>query len=146
MREISGQQRPRCARAPKESDMSNTTEIEAVLFKRSGDRYVYQSPNPWVFGRSERYLVTEAQKAELMTLIAARRPNLRTMLITAGVLFWAAAASLIVWTLSPHENPTALDALAIAALVLIPPYLACVAALHWQQSRIRPIIVDAPPT
>jgi hypothetical protein len=49
-------------------------------------------------------------------------------------------------TLSPHENPTGLDALAIAALVLIPGYLACVAALYKQQSRIRPIVADAPLT
>jgi hypothetical protein len=126
--------------------MSNTTEIEAVLFKRSGDRYVYQSPNPWVFGRSKRYLVTEAQKAELMSLIAARRPKLRIALVMAIVLFWAAAASLIVWALSPHEDPTAIDALAIAALALIPLYLSWVAALQRQLRRIQPIIDGAPPT
>jgi hypothetical protein len=146
MRQISASAATGPARGSKEIDMSNTTEIEAVLFKRVGDHYVYQSPNPWIFGRKKQYLVTEAQKAELMKLIAARRPKLRITLITAGVLFWLAAATVIASTLSPHENPTGLDALAIAALVLIPGYLACVAALYKQQSRIRPIVADAPLT
>ena len=126
--------------------MSNTSEIEAVLFKRSGDRYVYQSPNPWVFGPSKRYLITEAQKAELIALIAAHRPKLRIALVTAGILLWAAAAGLIAWAVSPHDNPSALDAYAILALVVIPLYLAWVAALHRQLRRIHPVIAEAPPT
>jgi len=126
--------------------MSNTSEIEAVLFKRSGDRYVYQSPNPWVFGPSKRYIVTEAQKAELIALIAARRPKQRIALVTAGILFWAAATGLIAWALSPHDNPSALDAYAILALVVIPLYLAWVVALHRQLRRIHPVIAEAPRT
>jgi hypothetical protein len=126
--------------------MSNASEIEAALFKRSGERYIYQAPHPWLLGRTKRYLVTEAQKAQLMTILAARRPKLRIALVAGGVSAWALAAGLIAWALSPHDNPTVTDALAITALVAIPLYLACVAALHWQLRRIRPILAEAPRT
>jgi hypothetical protein len=66
--------------------------------------------------------------------------------VTAGILLWAAAAGLIVWVLSPHADPTARDAFAIVALVVIPLYLAWVTALQRQLRRIRPIIAKAPPT
>jgi hypothetical protein len=34
--------------------MSNIAEIEAVLFKEVGGGYVFQAPNPWVFGPRSR--------------------------------------------------------------------------------------------
>jgi hypothetical protein len=46
--------------------MSNVAEIEAALFKQVGGGWVFQAPNPWVFGRTSRYLVNETQKAELL--------------------------------------------------------------------------------
>ena len=49
--------------------MSNVAEIEAVLFKQFGSGYVFLAPNPCVFGRSSRYLVNEAQKAEILAII-----------------------------------------------------------------------------
>ena len=39
--------------------------IEEAGFKRIDGGYVFQSRNPWFFGPSHRYLVDEAQKAEI---------------------------------------------------------------------------------
>jgi hypothetical protein len=133
-------------RAPEEDSHVKYQRDRSRVVQAFGGRYIYQAPHPWLFARTKRYLVTEAQKSQLMTILPARRPRLRIALVAGGVSAWAAAAGLIAWALSPHDNPTATDALAITALVLIPLYLACVAALHWQLRRIRPIVAEAPRT
>ena len=126
--------------------MSSAAEIEAVLFKPIGDRYVFQAPNPWVFGRKNRYLVTDAQKQQLLTIVVARRPILRIVMITLGVLLWAAVAATIVWALSPHADPTTADAVAMFVLILVPIFLALVVALQRNLRRMQPILADAPRT
>jgi hypothetical protein len=123
--------------------MSNAREIESVLFKRVAGGNVFQAPNPWVFGRTSRYLVSDAQKAALLAIITPRRPVLRLMLITAVIVAWAGAAGVIVWAVSGHQQTTAADVLGIFALVLVPIYLAWVVALQRNLRRMRPILADA---
>jgi len=126
--------------------MSNAREIESVLFKRVAGGNVFQAPNPWVFGRTSRHIVSDAQKAALLAIITPRRPVLRIALITAVIVAWAGVAGVIVWALSSHKDATAADVLAIVALVLVPIYLAWVVALQRNLRRMRPILADAPPT
>jgi hypothetical protein len=78
--------------ARKEEAMSNAAEIEAVLFKPTAGGYVFQAANPWVFGPMTRYVVSEAQKSELLAIIKPRRPVLWTTGIIAGILLWAASS------------------------------------------------------
>jgi len=126
--------------------MSSAREIESVLFKQVAGGYVFQAPNPWVFGPTSRYLVNDAQKAALLAIITPRRPVLRIALITAVIVIWAGAAGAIVWALSRHDPPTVADVLAIFALVLLPIYLAWVFALRRNASRMRPVLAEAPRT
>jgi NADH:ubiquinone oxidoreductase subunit K len=126
--------------------MSDAAEIEAVLFKEVGGGYVFQAPNPWVFGPRSRYLVTAAQKAELLAIITPRRPILKIVLITAGILLWAVAASTIVWAVSSHDDPTAGDAIAMFVLIVVPIFLALVVALQRNLRRMRCILAAAPRT
>ena len=126
--------------------MSSAAEIEAVLFKRVGDRYVFQAPNPWVFGRKSRYLVNDAQKQELLAIVMPRRPVLRIAAIIIGVLLWAVAAATIAWAVSPHAEPTAGDAAAMFVLVLVPIFFALVVALQRNLRRMQPILAGAPRT
>jgi hypothetical protein len=126
--------------------MSNVAEIEAALFKQVGGGWVFQAPNPWVFGRTSRYLVNEAQKAELLAIVTPRRPILRIAAITAGILVWAVAASTIVWAVSSYDEPTVTDALAIFALVVVPIFLALVFALRRNLSRMQRVLAGAPRT
>lgn len=126
--------------------MSNVAEVEAVLFKRAAGGYVFQAPNPWVFGRSSRYLVNDAQKAELLAIILPRRPIRRIAAITVGILLWALAASTIVWAVSAHDQPTASDAFAIFALIAVPIFLALLVALQRNLRRMRPVLAGAPRT
>ena len=126
--------------------MSNVAEIEAALFKQVGGGWVFQAPNPWVFGRTSRYLVNDAQKAELLAIVTPRSPTLRIAAITAGILLWASAASIIAWAVSSHDEPTASDALAIFALVVVPIFLALVFALQRNLRRMQRVLADAPRT
>ena len=126
--------------------MSDAAEIQAVLFKQVGDRFVFQAPNPWVFGSKNRYLVTETQKQELMAIVTPRRPLLRIAIITAGILLWTVAAATIVWAVSPHEDPRALDALAMFVLIVVPIFGALIVALQRNLRRMQPILAGAPRT
>ncbi len=126
--------------------MSNVAEIEAALFKQVGGGWVFQAPNPWVFGRTSRYLVNDTQKAELLAIVTPRSPVLRIAAITAGILVWAVAASTIVWAVSSHGEPTASDALAIFALVVVPIFLALVFALQRNLRRMQRVLAGAPRT
>lgn len=126
--------------------MSDAAEIEAALFKQVGGGWVFQAPNPWVFGRTSRYLVNDAQKAELLAIVTPRSPTLRIAAITAGILVWAIAASIIVWAVSSHDEPTASDALAIFALVVVPIFLALVFALQRNLRRMQRVLAGAPRT
>jgi hypothetical protein len=126
--------------------MSNVGEIESVLFKRVPGGYVFQQPNPWVFGRSTRYLVNEAQKSALLAIITPRRPILRIAVITIGFFLWAGAAGTIVWAVSSHDEPTASDVFAMFALILVPMFVALVIALQRNLRRMRSVIAGAPRT
>jgi len=85
-------------------------------------------------------------KAELLAIVTPRSPILRIAAITAGTLLWAVAASTIVWAVSSHGEPTASDALAIFALVVVPIFLALVFALQRNLRRMQRVLAGAPRT
>jgi hypothetical protein len=127
--------------------MSSTGEIEAVLFKRIAGGYIFQQPNPWLFGRSSRYIVDEAQKAALLAIIVPRRPVLRIAVVTALILLWVVVVATLVWAFgSGRDNPTAGDFAAIFGLTLVPLMAALIVALQRNLRRMRPILAGAPRT
>lgn len=126
--------------------MSNAAEIQAVLFKPVGDRFVFQAPNPWVFGRKSRYLVTEAQKQELLAIVTPRRPVLRVAVIAVAILLWTVAVATMCWAVSPHDDPTAIDVLVMSALIIVPIFGALIVALQRNLRRMQPILAGAPRT
>jgi hypothetical protein len=126
--------------------MSNVGEIQSVLFKQVPGGYVFQQPNPWIFGRSSRYLVNEEQKAALLAIVTPRRPVLRGAVILAGVLLWAVTASFLVWAFSSHNEPTTLDVVAISVLIVGPMLAALIVALQRNLRRMRSILAGAPRT
>jgi hypothetical protein len=69
--------------------------IEATRFKPAAGGFVFRMPSIWMFGRAEHYLVSEAQKAELLSILAPRRPVLRVLVI---LLLIALAAGVMVLT------------------------------------------------
>ncbi len=55
-------------------------------FKRVTEGYVFQSPNPWIFGRPCYYLVNGAQKEEIFALLGRWRLLLITIMLVDFVL------------------------------------------------------------
>jgi len=126
--------------------MSTAQEIESVLFKPVPGGFIYQAPNPWVFGRMRRYIVNDAQKAALLAIVTPPRPALRIIVITATILAWTGVVSTGMWVLSGHDNPTAIDFAIMMAMILVPIYLAWVAFLQRNLRRMQPILAGAPRT
>jgi hypothetical protein len=125
--------------------MSNVGELQSVLFKQVPGGYVFQQPNPWVFGRSSRYLVSEAQKAALLAIITPRRPILKAVVILIGILLWVAAVAAAM-AFFGHEEPAASDVIAVIVLTAVPMFAALVVALQRNLRRMRAVIADAPRT
>jgi hypothetical protein len=126
--------------------MSTATETEVALFKAVAGGYLFQAPNPWVFGPMRRYVVGEAQKAALLAIVTPRRPAVLITIVTSAILLWAGAAGGIMWAVTGHDQPTALDFAALMALILVPIYLAWVVALQCKLRRMQPVLATAVPT
>jgi len=128
------------------SALPRASEAASVLFKPVAGGYLFQAPNPWVFGRTSRYLVNEEQRGGILAIVTPPRPILRIAVIIIGVLLWAATAATIVWAVSPHADPKLIDGVAIFALVILPIYAAWVVALQRKLRRMQPFIAGAPRT
>jgi hypothetical protein len=59
---------------------------------------------------------------------------------------WTAVASTIVWAVSPHADPSVVDAVAMFVLILVPIFFALVVALRRNLRRMQPILANAPRT
>jgi len=116
---------------------------EAIMFKKVPGGYVFRAPNPLVFGRARFYLVNEAQKAQLLAVVTARR---------SAMYFWFALLVLIaagIGTLAfatGHDEPTVSDVLIM--LALIPPWLyAAVLVSQLPTARkLKPLLAGLQPT
>jgi MFS family permease len=137
--------------------MSNSSRdaIEAVLFKpAAGGGFVFQAPKPWLFGKAHNYLANEAQKAEILTIMAPNVPVRRRGAIIGafilGPVLWALAIATLIWAISDHDEPTAGDGVVIIILVAVPILLALFLALAWsaqaQLAKLTPLIARLQPT
>jgi hypothetical protein len=116
--------------------------MEEAAFKRIDGGYVFQSRNPWFFGRSRRYLVNEAQKAAIAGCIRETLRKVKPMVIVSMVvmpLLMVGGAYLLV-TLG---RATPVNML-VLMLALFGPYIAL---MHvYGVRRLRPFIADLPRT
>src|SRR5271163_2110076 len=127
---------------------SSRETIEAVLFKpAAGGGFVFQAPKPWLFGQARNYLVNEAQKAEILTIMApAMPPWRRAALIGAfilGPVLWALAIATLMWAVSDHDEPTGGDVAMMIVLIAVPIllalYLAIVSTTQGKLAKLAPM-------
>lgn len=110
--------------------------MEEMSFKRVPEGWVYRIPNPWLFGRSRYYLVSEKQKSE----IAGHHRRMWLFLLLGIAVIAAVGAPL---TLAGFDEQQVVLSLATAALLgLIVGFV----ANAWLCRTIRPIIADLTPT
>ncbi len=119
---------------------------QAHLFKQVPEGWLFRSPNRWVFGHANHYLVTEAQKSEIEALLP--RP-----LNWAPPKLWLtfAAAIMVLIGLMASIAVSFPDYPFTAAVVLIAVLLiACVVALHLTAAaklrRLQSILANATKT
>jgi hypothetical protein len=114
---------------------------EAAFFKQADGRYIYGSPNPWLFGPSVNYVVTEAEKAAIAnrvrdTLRAVKPAALAAMIVmpifllgVTTLVVLSGASSFIVYSL---------------AFVVFSLYIGL---MHrYSMRRLRPLIANLPRT
>jgi hypothetical protein len=141
--------------SPMSSAMSNEAsnapsesyrQLDAMLFRPAPGGFVYRAPNPWIFGRADHFLVSEAQKAELLAMMVAPRPALRLAIIFVGLVLWGAGMGASLYALSGHPDPTFGDVLIMVGATLAALFLALHLALRRKLRRIQPILAAATPT
>ena len=110
--------------------------MEEMSFKRVPEGWVYRIPNPWLFGRSRYYLVSEKQKSE----IAGHHRRMWLFLLLGIAVIAAVGAPL---TLAGFDERQVVVSLATAALVGL---IVGLVANAWLCRTIRPIIAGLPPT
>jgi hypothetical protein len=74
--------------------------LEEVGFKRTADGYVFQTNSRWFIGPKRRYLVTEAQKAEIAACIRDTLRFLKPIALAAAVLIPVTIAGAVFWLAS----------------------------------------------
>src|SRR6476646_4407840 len=48
--------------------------FKAASFRPVAGGYIYRAPNPWIFGRADHYVVTEAQRDAIVGLLVPASP------------------------------------------------------------------------
>jgi hypothetical protein len=71
--------------------------LEEVPFKRIAGGYVFQTNNPWFIGPKRRYVVNEAQKADIAACMRETFRRLKPFVFVAMVLIPAVLVGSIFW-------------------------------------------------
>ncbi len=124
-------------------------QIGPTMFKKVPGGYVFQARSPWLLGATPRYLVTEAQKAELIEILTPVRPYQRRAVLVIVPTLWLLLlvvagnnSSMGAYILAGPMIGIALwSVLMVATLVL---------ALHIEnrpmQRRLQPVLARLPRT
>ena len=120
--------------------------MKSALFKAVPGGWVFRSPNPWVFGDTPHYLVNDAQKAQVETILVPRRPAVVGALLIGGLLAWAIAVATFMWAFTGPQDPTPGDIGLMIVLIIIPLLALLPAAGFVQRRRLWPVLAGAPLT
>jgi hypothetical protein len=118
--------------------------INPFLFREAPGGYVFRAPSPWMFGRASHYLVTDAQKEELLgpTRSDVVLAVLASAIVSAVVLGFP-EAWLPAYFLGGQTIGRVLFSIAQGAS----PVLAGLQCLHWLAfRRLQPILTHLPRT
>jgi hypothetical protein len=119
--------------------------IEAAQFKRVDGGYVFTAPGALLFGRARRYLVNEAQKAD----IEARMRRTRRMIVPLAIVFTSlmiiGIAALAVFLLDPGL-PTVTRALFVLVPTVVVMLVAIIPVHIYGARALQPLLVGLPQT
>ena len=121
-------------------------KVGVASFEPVEGGYLFATANPWIFGPTRNYIVTEAQRSALLDVMSVPRPGLRLALMGVAIIVFTVVVSLLWWLFSGHENPTGSDLAGMVVTLLGPLYLAAVVLIRGHLRRIAPILAAAVPT
>lgn len=84
--------------------------LEEVAFKRIEGGYVFQTNNRWLFGPRRRFLVNEAQKADIAGCMRETLRRIRPFVFAMMVVLPAAIGGLIYWFITTSATLTVIVA------------------------------------
>jgi hypothetical protein len=116
--------------------------MEEAAFKRIDAGWVFQSRNPWLFGRSRYYLVDEAQKTAIAGCIRETLRKLKPVVIAAMFIIPLLNVG-GVFLLVTLGRATPVNTVALM-LVLFGPYVALTHVFSIR--KLRPLLTDLPRT
>jgi hypothetical protein len=125
--------------------MTNRTirKLTAKSFKPVEGGYLFRTSNPWLVGTGSHYIVNEAQKEALTTVIPPRHPLLfASMLIPWGAMFGAFSSN-IGSLISAHTSDPVMGSLCFTMAAALPQYVALVIMIRERLGRMVPILANA---
>jgi hypothetical protein len=109
-------------------------------FKPTEGGYVFQCPNPWLFGRLRSYLVNEAQKESLAACLRQRQ-RLILWLMAIYVLI-AVGITLLFGSSSAAPDPTTAGFFGVLALTMLGMLALALVPHFYLMQKIRPLLAQ----
>jgi hypothetical protein len=123
-----------------------TDNREALWFKQVPEGYVFRAPNPWIFGSARHFLVNEAQKAQLLTVLTARSQSATlTIVVLACLAMFGASITAVIYAAGDNDYPVGIF-VATIVLVLLSLYAALLIVTLPLAGRVEPLLAGLPPT
>jgi len=113
-------------------------------FKPTEGGYIFQCPNPWLFGRTRSYLVNASQK-EALAACLRQRQRVILWLMAVYVLVALGLTSLL-QSMSPAPDPSTPGFLAVIALTMMGMFALAMAPHLYLMRKIRPLLPQLQPT
>jgi hypothetical protein len=109
-------------------------------FKEVAGGFLFQAPNPWLFAPGEHYLVSEAQRAEILELGRDYHPIVRVVVLVLLFIGCPVGAVYLVSLFIPHADTNILT-LVVGIIVAFGLLIAsALIFFRLQYQRLRPIL------
>lgn len=114
---------------------------EAAFFKRADGGYIYGSPNPWLFGPTVNYVVTEAEKVAIANRIRDTLRAVKPVVLAAMIVMPIFLIGVITLVVLSGANSLIIYALEFVVFGLY------IGLMHrYSMRRLRPLIANLPRT
>ena len=114
--------------------------VDAVMFKRVTDGFIFRAPTLWPFAYSRYLLATETKKAEILQRVAGPgRWRLLVAIIVWLAVYAGAVAGLA--SVSGHDDPTVRDTVIMIVVAIVTLLMSLQA---WYVFTLRPVVTGLP--
>jgi uncharacterized membrane protein len=109
-------------------------------FKEVAGGFLFQAPSPWLFTPGEHYLVSEAQRAEILELGRDYHPMVRVVVLVLLFIGCPVGAVYLVSLFIPNADSNILTLVAGIILAFVFLIASALIFFHLRYHRLRPIL------